>query len=397
MVRPILLAAAAAVAAVPAQAQNVDALRSRLQGRLTELHAASNVPGVTAGVVLPDGRAIALAAGFADTAKRIPMTRASRLPSGSTGKTFVAALVLQLVAEGKIGLDDPLARWFGDDPWFSRLPNGTTATVRMLLDHTSGIPDHVIERQFIRDLLAAPARVWKPEELVAYVLDAKPYGPAGSAFHYTDTNYILLGMIIERATGTPYYALLERRLLRPLHLGGIVPNDRMRVPGVAQGYSGGLERSVLAYGKEAVEQPPAPGSAAAADAMLVNGSYVVNPQFEWTGGGLATTAVDLARWAKAVYDAKAFPRLLLDEALKPPRPAENGRYYGLGVGVSATPLGPRWGHGGFYPGYRTVMAYFPNQRIAVVVQTNTTAEGATSFSEEFVADAVRMVAEARTQ
>lgn len=323
------------------------------------------------------------------------MTPESRLPSGSTGKTFVAALVLQLVAEGKLRLDDPVSRWLGKEPWLPRLPNGSSVTVRMLLDHTSGIPDHVIQRAFIKDLLAAPTRVWRPEELLAYILDANPYAPAGSAFHYTDTNYILLGMIIERATGSSYYAELERRMLRPLRLAGIVPNDRMRVPGVAQGYSGGLERSILAYGKESVEQPPPPGSVGAADAMLVNGTYVVNPQFEWTGGGLATSAVDLARWAKAVYEAKVFPRSLLDEALRRPPQATTDGYYGLGVAVSNTPLGPRWGHGGFYPGYRTVMVYFPNQRVAVVVQTNTTGEGVASFSEQFVADAVRMVTEAR--
>jgi D-alanyl-D-alanine carboxypeptidase len=395
MARPSFLIAAAALSALPARAQNLDGLSSRLQGRLTELHAPSKVPGVTAAVVLADGRVIALAAGFADTARGSRMTPESLLPSGSTGKTFVAALMLQLVAEGKVGLEDPLSRWFGAAPWFPSLPNGSAVTVRMLLNHTSGIPDHVIERGFITDLLAAPTRVWKPEELLAYILDAKPYGPAGSAFHYTDTNYILLGMIIERVTGASYYSELERRVLKPLSLGGVVANDRMRVPGVAQGYSGGLERSILAYGRDSTGKPPAPGSVAAADAMLVNGANVVNPQFEWTGGGLATTAADLARWAKALYEAKVFPQAQLDESLKRPATADTGRYYGLGVGVAETPLGPRWGHGGFYPGYRTAMAYFPKQRVAVVVQTNTTAENVTWFMEQFVMDAVRMAAEAK--
>src|SRR5581483_142876 len=143
-------------------------------------------------------------------------------------------------------------------------------------------------------VLEEPTRVWKPEELVGYVLDDPPESAPGAAFHYTDTNYILVGMIIERVTRSTYYSELERRLLGPLHLRDIVPNDRQRVPGVVQGYSGGLERSMLGYGHETIDRPPAPGTAAAADAMIDRGAFVVNPQFEWTGGGLSTTAADLA-------------------------------------------------------------------------------------------------------
>ena len=301
------------------------------------------------------------------------MTPASRLPSGSTGKTFVSAVVLQLVSEGQFRLDEHISKWFERDPWFGHLPNGSATTIRMLLNHTSGIPDHVTERGFIRDVLAAPDRVWKPEEMVKYILDARPLAPAGTAFHYTDTNYILLGMVIERVTGSSYYAELQRRILDPLELRNVVPTDRLRVPGVVQGYSGGLERSWLAYGRDSLSQAPKPGSAAAADAMLANEAFVVNPQFEWTGGGLATTAEDLGRWAKLVFEARAYPQAMLDEALRGRPSTPGGGYYGLGVGVSETPLGPRYGHGGFFPGYRTAMAYFPKQRVAVAIQTNTSA------------------------
>ena len=101
--------------------------------------------------------------------------------------------------------------------------------------------------------------------------------------------------------------------------------------------------------------------------------FVANPQMEWTGGGLSTTAEDLARWAKAVYEARAFSADLLKEALRGTPGGPNRSYYGLGVGVSETPFGLRYGHSGYFPGYRTVMAYFPKQRAAIVVQTNTSA------------------------
>jgi D-alanyl-D-alanine carboxypeptidase len=378
-----------------AEAQDTARLRTQLQARLEELLASSHIPGATAAVVLPNGQVIAVAAGFADTATKQRMVPASRLPSGSTGKTFVAAIILQLVSEGRLRLDDPIGTWFGHDRWFAGLPNHSGITVRMLLNHTSGLPDHVTERAFIHDVLAEPTRVWKPEELVGYILDHPPQSAPGAEFHYTDTNYILLGMIIERVTGATYYAGLEHRILGPFNLRNIVPNDSLHVPGVVQGYSGGLERSWLAYGKETLEAPPAPGSVAAADAMLVHGLFVVNPQFEWTGGGVSTTATDLARWAKAAYEARVFPEPLLKEAVACTLRAPTQSCYGLGVGVRSTQFGIRYGHGGFFPGYSTTMAYFPDRRVAIVLQTNTTSSEARSISEPFVLAAMQDVAAAQ--
>lgn len=392
--RPTWLAVLAMLALAPAlHSQDNAGLRRRLQAQLDMLLDGSHTPGATAAVVLPDGQVIAVASGFADTATKERMTPASRMPSGSTGKTFVAAIVMQLVGEGRLRLDDPIGTWFNKDPWFPRLPNHAGITVRMLLSHTSGIPDHVIEPAFIHAMLDHPDRVWKPEECVAFILDHAPMSAPGVAFHYTDTNYILLGMIIERVTGSSYYSELERRILKPLGLHDIVPNAGRHVPGVVQGYSGGLERSALAYGHEQLEASPPPGSAAAADAMLVHGVFVVNPQFEWTGGGLSATSADLARWAKDVYEARAFSEPLLREATRcVPADAAHG-CYGLGVSVQDSPFGVRYGHGGFFPGYRTVMAYFPARRIAVAIQTNTTAADARSFSNDFVLDAVRLATE----
>jgi D-alanyl-D-alanine carboxypeptidase len=388
-----LVVLALLVLAPVVRAQDTASLRARLQTRLDALLAGSNTPGASAAVVLPSGEIVAVASGFADTVSKERMTPAGRLPSGSTGKTFVAAIILQLVDEGRSQLDAPISTWFGKDAWFARLANHSDITVRMLLNHTSGIPDHVTQPAFVHAVLDAPDRVWKPEECVAYILDHPPQSRAGAEFHYTDTNYILLGMIIERIKHDTYYGELQRRLLGPLKLTDIVPNDRRRVPGVVQGYSGGLERSWLAYGHETADAPPPAGSAAAANAMLDHGAFVVNPQFEWTGGGVSTTPTDLARWAKAAYEGRAFPARLLKEAVACAPSGPHQACYGLGVGVRNSPLGVRYGHGGFFPGYSTSMAYFPDHHVAVVIQTNTTAADAHSFSDEFVLDAARMATE----
>jgi D-alanyl-D-alanine carboxypeptidase len=195
--------------------------------------------------------------------------------------------------------------------------------------------------------------VWRPEEQLAYLFDTEaPFRP-GEGWDYSDTNYLLLGMIIERLTGSRYYEELERRILEPLRLDATVPSDRRRIPGLAQGYAG-------------PRNPFGPSE------MLQDGVFAFNPQFEWTGGGIASTGADLARWMWALYRGHAFDPSLLPVMLDgvPARLGPDARY-GLGVIIRPSPLGPSWGHSGFFPGYLTEAAYFPEHEVAVAVQLNT--------------------------
>jgi D-alanyl-D-alanine carboxypeptidase len=304
---------------------------------------------------------LGLATGQSDTARDLAMRPADRMLSGSVGKTYVAAVALQLVGEGRLGLDDPIAKHLGAEPWFGRLPNARDVTVRMLMNHTSGLVRYELNERFLRDLSADPDRVWTPQERLAYLFDARAPFAAGQGWDYSDTNYIVLGAIIERITGSTLYAEVERRVLLPLGLANTVPSDSRRINGLAQGYAG-------------------PGNPfGGADAMIdAQGRFAVNPQFEWAGGGFASTAEDLARWAKALYEGRAFPRALLDKALVGVPAPMLGREarYGLGVIVRPTPLGVTWGHSGYMPGYLTEVRYWPEHGVAVAFQVNTTAEGA---------------------
>ncbi|HEX7121753.1 MAG TPA: serine hydrolase domain-containing protein, partial [Gemmatimonadaceae bacterium] len=245
---------------------------ARVQGYLDSLHAANRFPGAQVGVALPDGKVLALSVGWADTARHERMTTSHKLLQGSVGKTYVAAIALQLVHDGKLRLDEPIATYLGDEPWFSRLPNGRDVTVRMLMRHTSGLVRYEFMEEFTRDLTANPTRVWKPEEQIAYILDRPPPFAAGEGWEYSDTNYIVLGMIIEKITGRRYYDLAREQLLEPLRLTNTVPSDRQVIPGLSQGYAG--------------PNNPFGGT----DAMVVDGRFAINPQFEWTGGGMASTA-----------------------------------------------------------------------------------------------------------
>src|SRR5262245_43318235 len=170
-----LVSLAAVVLVSPAYAQTTDSLRDRLEARFTELQANSGAPGATAAIVLADGRTLTLAAGFADSARRIVMTSQHRMHGGSTGKTFVAAVIMQLLSEGRLGLDEHIIRWFSRERWFARFPTARNITVRMLLNHSGGVPDHVRLRTFVNAvLISSPDRVWKPAEILGYLADAKP-------------------------------------------------------------------------------------------------------------------------------------------------------------------------------------------------------------------------------
>lgn len=331
-----------------------DSLRLKLQAALDALHAAGKFPGMTAGVALADGTIVGLATGFADTSTKTPLKPTDRMLAGSVGKTYVAAVAMQLVHEGKLMLADKVEAWLGQEPWFARLPNAHGITVRHLMNHTSGLVRYEFQEKFTSELARQPDKVWRPEELVSYVLGLQPPFVPGQGWEYSDTNYIVLGMIMEKATGAPYLDLLRGRILRPLGLEDTFAVESRVVPGLVQGYAG-------------------PGNPfGGTDEMIAGGRFAFNPQFEWTGGGVVSTAADLARWAKALYEGRAFDPSLLPAMLDGvPAKLGPGSAYGLGVIIRPTPLGKSYGHSGFFPGYLTEMMYFPEHKIAVAAQVNT--------------------------
>jgi D-alanyl-D-alanine carboxypeptidase len=356
MLRLPLLLAHAAILAAPVRAQTPGDLQHTLQLKLDSLRVAQKIPGLTLGVSLADGSTIALASGQSDTAKRIAMRPTDRLLQGSVGKTYVSAVAMQLVHERKLKLDDRISVYLGNEPWFNRLPNAPDITVRHLMNHTSGLVRYEFNPKFMTDLVAQPMRVWTPVEELSYLFDTKAAFAPGQGWDYSDTNYIVLGLIIEKLTGSTYYAEARRRLLVPLKLTNTIPSDRVDLPGVANGYAG-PKNELGGY-----------------DASIVNGKFAINPGFEWTGGGIASTAEDLARWGKLLYEGKAFDPSLLPTLLDGV-PSSLGRNvtYGLGVMIRQTALGPTYGHSGFFPGYATEMMYFPSLKAAVAIQANVSA------------------------
>ena len=263
--------------------------------------------------------------------------------------------------DGKLSLDDKAEKWLGEEPWFADLPNGREMTVRNLLMHRSGVADHVYDpnldrrgsqdgreaRHRSRLLLQAGRTGWVCSE-------CKPLFAAGQGFKYTDTGYILLGLIAERAGGASYYDQVRARFLTPLGLKLTEPADHRDIPNLAAGY--------LAA-KNPLGLP---------EKITADGKLRYNPLSEWTGGGLVSNPQDLARWAKTLYEGRALEKPYLNELLATdPKDEKKSSKYGLGVSISKSPLGTSYGHGGWSVGYLSHVDYYPAQRVAVAVQTNT--------------------------
>jgi CubicO group peptidase (beta-lactamase class C family) len=244
---------AVAVAANPAASRA--APRAKLQ-RAVDALAAAGAPGAVA-LVRDGDRTIRVAGGYGNLAKRTPMRARHRFRVGSSTKTFVAAVVLQLAGEGKLALEDSVERWLP-----GLVPNGGQITVRQLLNHTSGLADYAPDEDeaFIRRVLANRRRAWQPRELVAIGTAHPPLFAPGARWSYSNTGYILLGLIVEAAGGNPLGAELQQRIFAPLRLRATSFDTKPRIAGRhAHGYSRGAA-STSASSASRGRGPPARSS-----------------------------------------------------------------------------------------------------------------------------------------
>ncbi len=330
------------------------------QAELDALRRDYGFPGGTAAYVLAGAPVVVVATGRSDIETGARMALQARMPAASIGKTFVAALALELAADGTLALDAPIARYLGDRAWFAHLPNHADITLRHLLTHTSGLPDHVYTDRFAADLARRwrePGNLFPPEALVGYILDAPPRFATGRSWAYSDTGYILTGLLIESVTGESCFDAITRRFIAPCGLTLTTPCDKRELPGLAPGYV----RPDNAFGL-----PPKTTDSA--------GRLVWHPGLEWTGGGWISNAADLARWGAALYGGKVLSPAAQSELLKAvPITADSPDIqYGAGVAITRSgPLGPVLGHGGWIPGYRSSLRHYPDRQLTVAFQINT--------------------------
>jgi D-alanyl-D-alanine carboxypeptidase len=311
----------------------------KVQG-LSDGLVAAGAPGAAAWVQ-DDSGARQAASGVADRRTGRPMRPELHFRAGSLTKSLVATVVLQLAAEGRLSLQDSLQRWLP-----GILPYGEQVTIRQLLNHTSGVPDNwaTVEQTLYRSS-GGRFRVWTPRELVALVADQPPGFLPGAAWSYSSTGYILLGLVVEAASGSTLGQELHRRIFGPLGLHGTsFPETSSGIPSPrSRGYS-------LPLGPQG---EPLDGPLLDVTAQ--------NPSWAWAAGALVSDLEDLTGFLRALLGGRLLPPGLLAEMLPtvtvPPSSIPLPLYdrYGLGLLETETPAGRLVGNVGGIPGFLSIV------------------------------------------
>ena len=281
--------------------------------------------GVSA--LVDDGHGVGrFAVGSARLDPPLALRPADQFRVGSITKTAVSVVALQLAEQGRLSLRDSIESWLPHV-----VPNGSAITLRMLLNHTSGIFNYTDDQDFLATVLAHPYRHWSPRELVDVATSHPPVFAPGTDWSYSNTNYILVGLVLQKATGKSVADLVQQRVIRPLHL------ENTYLAGTA-GF-----RSRFAHGYA----PPG----------LLGDSYVDlsrwSPSWAWAAGALVSNAPDLARFYQSLLSGRLLSRAMLHQ-MTTTVSAAPGLGYGLGIFTADTPCGTIWGHDGGIPGYVSI-------------------------------------------
>src|SRR5918998_514296 len=188
------------------EATNLPAYASTLQPQIEEQMTNLRIPGALVYIDVPGEGTWIQAFGAGNLEASTPITPNDHVRIGSNTKTFTGTVILQLVDEGKLALDDPVSKYQLE------VPNGENITIRQLLNMSSGLFNYAEDEEFNKTLDTEPQKVWKPEELVEIGFKHQPYFSPGDGFHYSNTNFILLGMIIEQLTGQPLEKEFQERI-----------------------------------------------------------------------------------------------------------------------------------------------------------------------------------------
>ena len=333
----VIAAVAGPAAPVLAQDSLSASQRARIDSAVTQVLASTGAPSASIAVVL-DGRIVyERAYGSARLEPDVAATPAMRYSIGSVSKQFTAAAILLLAEAGKLSLDDKVAKWLPE------LTRAREVTIRQLLSMTAGYQDYW-PQDYVFPAMQQPAAAGRIlDEWARKPLDFDP----GTRWQYSNTNYVIAGLIVERAGGMPFMRFLQQRIFTPLGMTSATSVDSAPL---GAGDAGGYLRNALGP----LRQAPKEGRG-----------------WLFAAGGLGMTAHDLARWDVAVIDGKVL-RAASHRAMQTDTRLSNGTGtgYGLGVGISA-PMGRRRiSHGGAVSGYLTANEIYPDNRAAIVVFAN---------------------------
>ncbi|MCU7823221.1 serine hydrolase domain-containing protein [Kitasatospora sp. DSM 101779] len=313
-------------------------LTARLDSTVEDVRRQAGIPGVVVGLWMPGRGSYVRATGVADTATGRPMSADSYVRIGSETKTFTVTALLELVDQHRVGLDDPISAYVGG------VPDGDRITLRQLADMRSGLFPYTADPDFVHALQTDPYRNFSPQEVLAYGFKHDNTFDPGEEFEYSNTNLVLLGLVVEKVSGQRLADFVQRRVLRPAH----------------------LRHTLLPRGAEFPEPHPR-GYTDQTLSGAVEDVTDWNPSWAWAAGAMISDLQDLRRWAEVVATGRLLTPQTQAERLKTLPTGFPGTGYGLGIFETNGWIG----HNGSIPGYETVTVYLPSQRATLVIMINT--------------------------
>ncbi|MFZ1527981.1 MAG: serine hydrolase domain-containing protein [Ferruginibacter sp.] len=313
---------------------------------------ASGVPGISMAVFTAQQGMWLGVAGKADLGHNINMQPCNITRMGSTVKTFTAVTILKLKEEGLLALDDKLADHLPAEVW-NGIANAGNVSIRQLLQHSGGLYNYIQNPSFQTASLNNLKRIWQPDELLQYARGKAAYFNPGDDVRYSNTGYILLGMVIEKVTGKKFWQVFKEKIFEPLQLNSTSFAATDPVPaGIIRGY-------VDFCGKM----------------QLTDATYFSGWDYYTADGGLISTPYDLNAFFTSLMSEQLLSTASMREMLtiKSPVSIDTDFFpigYGLGIFKVETPWGQAWLHSGDAIGYYAAMAYFPARQTTIVWAVN---------------------------
>ena len=338
LVAAIMVAAAStcvtattATAAPPVTLASAERLDAAIEGVLSDL----SIPGAIVGVSGPDGDYVR-AFGVADKASGAPMRTDMYIRIGSLTKTFTITALLMLIDQGRLSLDDPIAKFIPG------VPSGAQIPLRYLAQMQSGLVTYDDVPEFETAFLADPHRVFTPQQLLDYALDKPLQFPPGTQFDYCNTNTVLLGLVVEQVSGQRLADYVDRNILAPVGLTHTIIPATPTIPDPhPEGYTvmDGVDRITTYW----------------------------NPSWAWSNGNMISTLDDMRVWAQALSSGRLISTEMRQERFRSALPMSPTARYGVGAFDS----GGWIGHSGVTPGFQTVVAGLPEAQTTLVILANT--------------------------
>lgn len=351
---------------MPAPPAETPSYVATLQPRIAQAMKENAIPGAVVLVKSPSQGDWWAAFGTGTIGQHQPLSRDDYFRVGSNTKTMTSTVILQLAQEGKLRLDDPVAKYRAG------VPNGERIAIAELSEMRSGLFSYSFDRGFNETLDRDPGKVWTPDELLAIAFAHPVNSAPGEKFDYCNTNIVLLGLIIEKLTGMSASHAFQQRIFAPLgmtHTSLPAPDDASILDPHPRGYLFGTNVSTI----DTFALPPAQQAAAVAGTLEPNDVTNANPSWAWTAGGAISTVDDLAVYVKALVAGGLLDQKTQQARLASIQPTDPAHPGAAGYGLGIAQFGPLIGHDGQLPGFMTFMGYDPKTELTLVVATNLSA------------------------